>query len=519
MFLRQYFPLNFFHFLLVFPLFLVGCSSLPKNNLKTPSYALSPAEAGDTNLGKKLAKITPQQLDKSGFFVLSNPEDAFAARMQLIDLAEKTLDLQYYIWRLDATGKLMIQQVFAAAERGVRVRILLDDNGIAGLDNILAQLNQHPNIEVRIFNPFKQRKVKWLNYVTDFSHANRRMHNKSFIVDNQVVIIGGRNISNEYFGAPANLLYADLDVLAVGNSLPEFSSEFDLYWSSEPSYPLEHLVQSNAEQDDLAKMFAENQADLAINNLQKTLQTNDLIASLFTGKTELEWASYKIVSDDPIKGMGLLDTKDWVEAQISKVIGKPQDNIFLVTPYFVPSTEGTLMLTQLAKQGIKITILTNSLEATDVSAVHSGYAKRRKKLLKAGVELYEMKRFYAPADGLNKFPKVIGDSAASLHAKTFTIDGQQVFIGSFNFDQRSEIYNTELGVIIDSPKLAQQIEQEFTRNLATIAYKVELNERGKVFWKTLENGQEKHYRTEPNASWGKRFQLIFFSFLPIDSLL
>ncbi|WP_262358491.1 phospholipase D-like domain-containing protein, partial [Bordetella pertussis] len=221
---------------------LLGACTLPPPVDRTASHALDATQARATPLGQGVGELADTHPGLSGFHVLGDAQDAFAARMLLARAATRTLDVQYYIWRNDMTGTLLLQALHAAAERGVRVRLLLDDNGISGLDDALAALDAHPNAEVRLFNPFPTRSFKALGYLTDFSRLNRRMHNKSFTVDNQATIIGGRNIGDEYFGATDGVLFADLDVLAVGPVVGDVSAEFDAYWASESAWPAGPLL-------------------------------------------------------------------------------------------------------------------------------------------------------------------------------------------------------------------------------------------------------------------------------------
>lgn len=499
---------------------LKGCA-LPKVESKSESYALTLEEAQTTALGSVIAPEVELHTDLTGVLPLIQASDAFAARALLSQAAEKTLDIQYYIWRRDTTGKLLLSALYHAAENGVRIRLLLDDNGTAGLDDYLLLLNRHPNIEVRLFNPFNLRKTKWLNFLTDFSRLNRRMHNKAFIADNQVAIIGGRNIGNEYFGAKADFLFNDLDVLAVGKAVQQVSYEFDRYWSSVSAYPLDSVVADRLDAtldsfvSEMAQLERSQEAVQYINDIKKT----HLINQLLNDELKFEWAHTRMVSDDPAKTLGQASKENMLGHQLNQIIGHPSSHIMLITPYFVPTKQGAQELMTLAEKGIEIFILTNSLEATDVAAVHSGYAKYRKDLLKSGIQLYEMKRFYSVSEA-HKKPGVLGSSAGSLHAKTFAIDSERVFVGSFNFDPRSANLNTELGFVIESAKMAQQIEQAFKQTIPLTSYKVELDEDGHLIWREFdEKGQKEVHYVEPNAGWFKRVQVLLFSFLPIEPLL
>lgn len=499
---------------------ILGGCSLPALDHRTHTSSLPPELADDTRLGRAIAPQTAAHPGRSGIYPLAQAHDAFAARMLLSAAAERTLDVQYYIWRKDTTGILLLEALHAAADRGVRVRLLLDDNGITGLDDELAALAAHPNIEVRLFNPFIFRPFKPLGYLTNFSRANRRMHNKSFTVDNQATIIGGRNVGDEYFGAGSGVLFADLDALAVGPVVKEVSADFDRYWNSESAYPIELLVpQAGAEQlDALTSKASLTQRSPDAAGYVKALHELPFIQQLLENSLALEWAPTRMVSDDPAKALGKAPPEGLLTHQLAAILGEPRGNIELVSPYFVPTAAGVKAFRSLAQQGVRIRILTNSLSATDVAVVHAGYAKWRKDLLQAGITLYEMRS--APSDprrgkGVGRF----GSSGSSLHAKTFSVDQSRVFIGSFNFDPRSANLNTELGFVIDSPAMAQRIGNAFSVQVPENAYEVQLSDQGKLVWLEHRDGRIVQHDTEPGSGIWRRASVWFFSLLPIEWML
>ena len=499
---------------------LLGGCALPELEGRSHSSALSQAESADTALGRAIAPRAQAHPGKAGIHALADPHDAFAARVLLARAAERTLDVQYYIWRGDTTGMLLLEELHAAAQRGVRVRLLLDDNGTAGLDAELAALDSHANIEVRLFNPFVIRTPKMIGFVTDFSRANRRMHNKSFTADSQATIIGGRNIGDEYFGAAEGFLFADLDVLAVGSVIAEVSRDFDRYWSSNSSYPVQ-LILPEADADQL-QAFTDAAARMAsaptATRYVEAVGESAFISSLLKGDLAFEWALTRMVSDDPAKGLGMAEPEGLLTHQLGEILGKPESHVELVSPYFVPTAAGTEAFARLAEQGVEIRVLTNSLDATDVAAVHAGYAKRRKDLLEAGILLYEMRRISPQADhkdGLGPF----GSSGSSLHAKTFAVDRSRVFVGSFNFDPRSADINTELGFVIESPSMAAAIEQAFDTSIPANAYEVVLTESVELQWLEQRDGQLVRHDTEPRTSFWKRASVSFMSILPIEWML
>ncbi len=495
-----------------------GCSPLPSLENRSTSKTL--LNTGTTRLGRAISPWVEAHPGKSGIYPLPDGRDAFAARALLAQAAERTLDVQYYIWQKDMTGTLLFEALHAAADRGVRVRLLLDDNNTSGLDTILAALDSHPNIQVRLFNPFVIRKPRWIGYVTDFFRLNRRMHNKSFTADNQVTIIGGRNIGDEYFGATEGTLFVDLDVMAVGPVVNAVSNQFDRYWASESSYPADRLLPP-ADPALLAKL--ESAASLAERDpaaaaYVHAIRNSSFVRDLVQGRLELLWASTRMVSDDPAKGLGLAPPEALLPQRLKKIIGEPTAELDLVSPYFVPTAAGVEAFAALAKQGVKIKVLTNSLEATDVAIVHAGYAKRRKPLLEAGIKLYEMRRA-SQNTGTSKSAGLVGSSSSSLHAKTFSVDRSRVFIGSFNFDPRSAELNTELGFVIDSPALAQQIEVAFNNNILIKAYEVRLSDNGQMYWIERQEGDLVQHNTEPGNSFWQRTGVWLISLLPIEWLL
>lgn len=484
-----------------------------------PSYALTAAESSKTLLGETIQPQAISHPNLSGIRALSNPHDAFAARALLSQIAEKTLDIQYYIWRRDITGTLLLEALHEAADRNVRVRLILDDNGTSKLDKDLTALAEHPNIEVRLFNPFRIRHPKWLGFITDFSRANRRMHNKLFIADNQVAIVGGRNIGDEYFGATESLVFADLDVVAIGEVVPHVSVDFDRYWLSQAVYPIQTIIpRVKSDLNSLTNQAANIETNPAAESYVTAISESDLIREMIEGELSFDWSPVTMLSDDPAKGLGLAKPESFISTQLEQVIGQPSQQVTLISPYFVPTKAGTQAFVEMVKRGIQVRILTNSLSATDVVAVHGGYAKHRRNLLAGGVEIFEMRRGIQP----NIKPKKLGpfgSSATSLHAKTFAVDSQRVFVGSFNFDPRSTHINTELGFVIDSPSLAKTIEQYFDHDIPANAYQVSLNAQGQLIWTARHNEQTTLFHHEPEASLWRRLRAKFWSNLPIEWLL
>ena len=492
-------------------------SSLPSLEGRTTSITIT--DTADTRLGKSIASLLQAHPDLSGVYLLPDSGDAFAARARLAEAAERTLDVQYYIWEKDLTGTLLFEALHAAADRGVRVRLLLDDNNTSGLDPVLAALDSHPNIEVRLFNPFVIRKPR-IGYLTDFFRANRRMHNKSFTADNQVTIIGGRNIGDEYFGAAEGSLFVDLDVIAVGPIVTDVSKDFDRYWACASSYPLDQIIRpvDPAKLADVKSAAARVGRDPAALAYTTAIRDSPFVRAVVERSLDFEWAVTHIVSDDPAKGLDRAPPEKLFQEQLKEIIGDPVSDLELVASYWVPRHVGVERFRSMAQRGVKIKVLTNSLEAGDGPYVYSGFAKRRKALLEAGITLYEMRRL-SPEKDENKNVGPLGSSGSSLHAKTFSVDRSRIFVGSFNFDPRSRKLNTELGFVIDSPVLAQRIEAAFQDNIPANSYEVRLSDKGKLYWIERRGDELIQYDKEPGTSWRLRAEVWFLSRLPIEWLL
>jgi putative cardiolipin synthase len=548
-------------------LLLAGCASLPSLEGRTESAAIA-SQAG-APIPDALAGGLAAHPGLSGFYSLADAEDAFAARIALVDAAVRTLDVQYYIWHADVTGRLLFDAVQRAAARGVRVRLLLDDNNTAGLDPLLAALEAQPNLEVRLFNPFLQRRLRPLGFLTDFSRLNRRMHNKSITADGAATIVGGRNVGDEYFGAGDGLGFVDLDVVAVGPVVREVAQSFDAYWRSESAYPVAALLPAAtpAQRAALARLGADVRRLPAAQRYLARVRDTRVMRDLVAQELPFRWATARLVVDEPAKGLGRAPREQLLQQRLSALFDGPVEReLALVSPYFVPGRDGTRTLAELARRGVKVKVLTNALESTDVAAVHSGYAKRRRTLLEAGVELWELRRHAGrirlgprgagrgtrrgsrapravpdavaqPAGAADADPAPrppdggdggassrgsgrLGSSDASLHAKTFAVDGERLFVGSFNFDPRSALYNTELGLVIDAPDWARGLSEAFERRVPGSAYRVQLDPRGRLEWiERHADGTQSRYEDEPGAGFGRKLAVVLFGLLPIEGLL
>ena len=487
--------------------------AVPPNGARANSVALPATTTGP--LAEAMARRRVDGGGQTGVAPLQNGADAFAARILLADAAVSSIDVQYYIWQGDLTGFLLLEALARAAERGVRVRLLLDDNGTSGLDAELAALNAHPNIEVRLYNPFNLRRFKMLSYGFDFFRLNRRMHNKSFTVDGHATILGGRNIGDEYFGTGSTALYVDLDVLAVGAIVPEVGQDFDRYWRAPAVHPIAGIIPPARGDDPITRRLAILADDPQLGEYRAILHRSDLVAALAKGELGLEWTRAILVSDDPVKGEGAVAREDLLATRLMQAVGHIDARIDGISPYFVPGAAGVRAFGTLEEQGVKVRMLTNSLEATDVLPVHAGYAKRREDMLRAGLDLFELRQqatVNVRVDKLGPF----GSSGASLHAKTFAVDGERIFVGSFNFDPRSTTLNTEMGLLIDSKDMAQGLHRAFDQGLAGLAWQVVLRD-GRPLWVDPITGVETVH--EPGSTALKRAALTVVGWLPVEWLL
>ncbi|WP_458043531.1 phospholipase D-like domain-containing protein [Phytobacter sp. AG2a] len=473
----------------------------------------------DTRLGRAVIPLCAKHEGLCGLVALDDSMDAFVARHRLAEMAQSRLDVQYYIWDDDMSGRLLFLALLAAADRGVTVRILLDDNNTSGMDDALRQLNAHPRIEVRLFNPFSFRTLRALGYLTDFARLNRRMHNKGFTADGVVTIVGGRNIGDAYFGVGEEPLFTDLDVMAIGPVVSDVERDFERYWRSACVSPLQHVldIETEAIGEQIRMPDAWYQDPTAARYL-RTLEKTHFASQLEQGELPLIWAKTRLLSDDPRKGEGKAHLRTLLPQRLLNVMGKPERQIDIISAYFVPGRAGVAQLLQMVRKGVRVAILTNSLAANDVSVVHAGYARWRKKLLRHGIELYELKPTHDGPHPLHD-RGITGNSGSSLHAKTFSVDGKKVFIGSFNFDPRSAMLNTEMGFVIESETLAQQIHHRFIRSQKAAAWQLRLDKWGRINWLEEREGKEVLLTKEPQTRFWQRVLVKLAYWLPVEWLL
>jgi putative cardiolipin synthase len=505
---------------------LTHCATAPSLEGVEPSHALPPVDnpALDTTVLREFGDTR----DVSGVQLVEQNALAFAYRSASAAAAERSLDVQYYIWNDDLTGRLLAAALMRAAERGVRVRVLVDDIDARAKHDLFQVADLHPNIEVRLFNPFYNRSgslgpaSEWLLRP---NVLNRRMHNKAWIVDNRVAIVGGRNIGDEYFGASEHSNFSDLDVVLAGPIVAEVSSAFDAYWNSSNAVPVSRFDGREPDPRDLEKLVAGAQEYLAqadetryIAALRDPQQRDELLANQ---PPPLSIGNVRLLVDDPAKvGTHAKGPEaSNVLAGLEGVMFSADSELLIVSPYFVPRNEGRRILVREAQRGVRVAVLTNSLAATDVAAVHTGYARQRRELLAGGVELYEMKRKAGSEEGRRQI-SVTGSSGASLHTKAMIIDRRWVFVGSMNLDPRSAFLNTEMGVLIESPELAGQLRAQFERTTGPeLSYRVVLEEDEGLVWYDRVNGRERRLEREPDASAGRRLAVTLLRLVPMESQL
>lgn len=542
---------------------LSGCQSLPKQPHLPESQALSARvdalyqpdnnkqdkieadvpENNDTNVdnGSVTAPLDTDNLDLvaaiseqseihpdlSGYHPIVTGANAFASRSILTDMAKRNIDAQYYIWHDDQAGQLMLKDLWNAAERGVIVRLLLDDfNNNAKFDQHLLRFASHPNIAVRIINPLMHRKFRTLNFVTGLPRINRRMHNKSMIFDKQITIIGGRNIGDEYLSNDKNSQFADLDVLLIGKVVADIDNSFASYWSAPISFDIQTLATfDKGETTDflqgLDKLKADEKSSSkgSLSIYKAAIEDSTIDTDLINKRVPFRWTDMQFLSDDVGKLTKSVPADTNLVHQLRTLLGSPSKKLTIISSYFVPTQDGVNTLVELAESGIEIKILTNSFDATDVTAVHSGYSQWRPKLLRAGVKIYELKATASEEKRENKLWKARSQSSTSLHAKAFAVDDYQVFIGSYNVDPRSANINTEMGVIINDDELATQLHEALSDDLLNQAYEVKLLENGNLQWHTMEDDKKVIYDSEPRVDISDHVWLTIMSWLPIDWLL
>ncbi|MBE7184270.1 MAG: phospholipase D family protein [Methylobacterium mesophilicum] len=486
-----------------------------------PATAL-PLDEDGTALDRAVRPKLEKNPGKSGLMLVASNTQAFALRALSAREAGRSLDLQYYYWKDDLTGRLLGREVLAAADRGVRVRLLIDDINTRTGDRTYAILDSHPNIEVRLFNPSRSRSSplkRGIELVLRAFSVNRRMHNKAWIADGRVAVVGGRNIGDAYFDAHQSANFRDMDLCMVGPAVGETETIFDRFWNSDTVLPIGafHLTRParRARQLDRLRARLEKVAkgEAAKPYLERLRKETD-VAALVDGHAAFHWtAEARVISDPPEK---IFDKRegDWISRAILPALETARKSIAIISPYFIPGAQGVAMLDRLVKRGVDCAVLTNSLAATDVVAVHGAYAGYRKPVLRAGVRLFELQ----PEFRQNRM-SLFGSSGASLHTKAFTVDGAGGFVGSFNFDPRSISLNTEMGVLFRHTALAEEIDRIFAEETAPdSSYALRLD-GSRLIWQDAGEAGLRARAHEPGARLWRRMMSGFIGLLPVESQL
>jgi putative cardiolipin synthase len=501
---------------------LAGCSALPRGAqvAKPESFALQNPE--DTSLGQRFIPMSRQHDGESGYHLINSGVDGFLVRMQLIRGAERTIDMQYFIFRGDPPGLMIAGELERAADRGVRVRILVDDGDtVVGDENILA-LGTHRNIEVRVFNPFDyrghNRLLRHLDFLVHKGRLDYRMHNKLMVVDGAVALIGGRNIGGQYFQVDPDSQFADDDAFAAGAIAGKLSKNFDGYWNSEFAVPSAALPLPTLRPPNSRASFADAGIDI-----QARVESGQPLQSLITSEGALEWADARIVCDSPDK-QGVQQRRKrgrLMAPEVTAAMADSRSELLVVTPYFVPSPTEIELLETLRQRQAAVRILSNSLESAPELAAQAGYNNYRKQLLEDGAQLYEVRALLDSTRGSGQTHRISRYGTYGLHAKLYVMDRRRLYIGSMNYDQRSWHLNTETGLIIDDQVLAQQMAARFASMVTPeAAYEVRLRPNATggdaLEWRTEIDHRQAALDHEPSRGFWQRLKVRFLSLLPIE---
>ena len=500
--------------LLLLTVVFTGCATVSFDEPKPYSNTIT--DTADTRLGKKVSRWVEAHDGLSGFYPLSEGMDSLGARLRLAEQADKTIDLQYFLMKDDTAGIVMANALLKAADRGVRVRFLLDDIFTTAPDRGFLLIDQHPNIEVRLFNPISRSGYSGLNFLGDFKQANRRMHNKSFTVDNQISITGGRNIADEYFDLKMDSVFIDYDVLAVGPIAAEISKSFNEYWNHSRAVPIDRVA-TNKDNEDLETVRAniEKEFNGIYDTVYKQALESELLQELISDRRPLYPANARVLSDSPDKLINEISEEQMqLATDLREVLLSAEKEIIVITPYYVPGDSGVEFFRNLVDKGVRVVVLTNSLASNNHVPVHGGYARYRKDVIRAGVELYEAR---APAARELKRTDE-GPDVLTLHTKAFLIDQRYLFVGSLNLDPRSIEINAEMGLLIDSAKMIAENHADNDEIIAALTYRVLLNEDGDLEWHGRIDGEEVIETKEPDTSFWLRFKAWFMKIAPESQL-
>ena len=494
---------------------ITSCASVPLDYPKTASLALTDTEY--TSLAKSFSNWRAADPDRNGFYPLTKGMDAFGARLKLMDAAELSIDAQYFLMKPDAAGLVFSGKLMEAADRGVRVRFLLDDIFTTVDDRALIVLNKHPNVELRIFNPISRKGLYYFNYLGHFRIANRRMHNKSFTVDNQAAIVGGRNIAEEYFQLQTKEEFIDFDMLSAGPIVKDISASFDTYWNHKLAIPMEALSYEYDDDalDEIRSRIKKAMQESGENVYAQAINT-ELMRDFYNGSLEPYFADAKVIIDDPQKLLEKISQDQKIVATaIAEALSKAKKEIIIITPYFIPGKNGVEFIKAITAKGVRIVLVTNSLATNNHTSVHSAYSSYRKPVLQAGVDLWEARANAAGLtldDGTTKFEQL------TLHTKGILIDRRYTFVGSLNLDPRSIDIDTEMGVMIDSEDLANMLAERLLQRIPEMAYKLELDDKNKITWHATIDGQQVVETKEPLTTVWRRFLAWLLKIMPEKQL-
>ncbi|MFI2809733.1 MULTISPECIES: phospholipase D family protein [Microbulbifer] len=491
-------------------------------NSRTASYALPPAT--ESPMAQAINKHAEQHPgEHSGFLLLPEGLSAFVARVALIHEARVSLDVQYYEFKDDTAGNLLASKLLEAADRGVRVRLLVDDVATRIDNPDILTLSKHPNMEIRVFNPVAGRSgfKKALEQVRNLGRINHRMHNKLLVADSLAMITGGRNIADEYFSS-TSVKFLDADILVIGHLLPRAAATFDEYWNHPVSVPVSQLMLDDDDSRTLEEIRAQIRKFLrehARSEFREALEKSEFSERLTEGRLQFHWGPATLYSDPPEKALDKnLPEHELPGYHLKEALADTESLIRISSAYFVPGDPGVELFTGLARNGVDVGILTNSLSSTDVAAVHAGYAPDRVRLMQGGVKLWELR---PGADQEQRRHLFQGSASAALHAKTFVIDNNRSFIGSINMDSRSLRQNTEIGVLIENTAINSELRQLFDSWVTPdSAWKLSLGEEGEgdgLRWTAEEDGKTVTYEKDPDTSAWDRFVVWLLTFLPIES--
>ena len=499
----------------VLPLYLSGCATAPLDYPKNYTEAMT--DTTNTSFGKGVAAWTADHPGKSGFFPLIEGLDALGVRLALIDGAERSIDAQYFLMKPDSAGRLFAMKLMEAADRGVRVRLLLDDIFTTVNDDAFLLFDQHPNIELRLFNPIGRRGIYQLNYLGDFKLANRRMHNKSFTVDNQLSVVGGRNIADEYFELLTDAEFRDFDMFVMGPVAAEISDTFDLFWNHHLSVPMEAFESGDTLPDlETARANMDKDAIEASQSVYGRALDSPLMRDIAADRVKLFPAESQVITDDPEKLLNKVSAEQKIlVTALAGIIDEATTEVVVITPYFIPGKTGVEFWRSITRKGVRVVIVTNSLASNNHVPVHGGYSRYRRDMIDAGVEMYEVR---VDAAKIPRGDKKQSYDSLTLHTKGIIVDRRYTFVGSLNLDPRSIDINTEAGVLIDSEDLAGELLGGFFLNLPNFAYRVTENEKGKLRWTTVINGRDFVETKEPQTSRWLRFKAWLFKIVPEGQL-